>query len=133
VVAAGAGLMQIQLGEGAMSGCARTVQRSMAVDIGCSGSVQRKKKSLREKLRKLEEEFGSVTRRSGKETAETGKEFELERVVSCGSRDHRWRTKLDFGSSESFDDLHGCTALGAVPEIARVRVVFIGLRFLCCA
>src|SRR5258705_6787960 len=42
------------------------------------------------------------------------------RVLSCGSRDHRWRTKLHFGSRESLDDYHGPSTLGAAPKIARV-------------
>ena len=45
--------------------------------------------------------------------------FELENVVSCRSREHRWRTKLDFSSGESFDDHHRPTTLGARPKIAR--------------
>ena len=121
MVAADAGPMQIQLGEGAMSSCARAVQWSMAADIGRSGAGQRRKISLREELGELEQEFGSVTRRSGKKPAETSEEFELERVVSCGSGDLRWRTKLDLGSGESFDDHHRSTALRTEPETVQVR------------
>ena len=47
--------------------------------------------------------------------------FELERVASCRSPDQRWRTKLDFRSGESFDDLHRSTTLGTSPKIARAR------------
>ena len=104
-----------------MCSCAQTVQRGMTVDIGYSGAGRRRKMSLREKLRELEPEFGSVTRRSGKEPAETGEEFVLERVISCGSGDRRWGTKLDVSSCESFDDLHGTAALGTVPETVQVR------------
>jgi hypothetical protein len=32
--------------------------------------------------------------------------LELERAVSCRRADPCWRTKLDFGSGEPFDDLH---------------------------
>jgi hypothetical protein len=39
---------------------------------------------------------------------------------SCRGRDHRWRTKLDFGGSEPFDDLHGAAAFRAAPKIGRV-------------
>ena len=120
VVAADAGLMQIQLYEAAMSSCAETVRRGTAVDSGRAGVCQRRKISLREKLGELEGGFGAVTRRSGKKPAEAGEGFELERRVSCGSGDHGWRTKLDLGSCESFDDLHWSTALGTAPETARV-------------
>ena len=46
--------------------------------------------------------------------------FRDARVVSCGSRDHRWRTKLDLGSGESFDDHHRSSALGTEPKITGV-------------
>ena len=35
-------------------------------------------------------------------------------------REQRWRTKLDFGSREPFDDHHRSTTLGAAPKIVRV-------------
>jgi len=56
--------------------------------------------------------------------------FELERVASCRSGDHRWRAKLDFSSGESFDDHHRPTTLGARPEIARTGGggLLLGLR-----
>jgi hypothetical protein len=78
----------------------------MAVETGRSGAGQRRKISLREKLGELEEEFDAATRRSRKKPAEAGEGFELERVVSCGNRDEGWRTKLDLGSGESFDEHH---------------------------
>ena len=46
--------------------------------------------------------------------------FELERVASCCSVDHRWVTKLDFSSGESFDDHHWPTTLGTRPKIAGI-------------
>ena len=49
--------------------------------------------------------------------AETREGFELERVASCRSREHRWSTKLDFSSGESFDEHHPPATLGASPEI----------------
>ena len=52
-------------------------------------------------------------------------------VVSCGNPDRR-RAELDFGSSESFDDFHGPSALGAKPEIARTRCGDLGLGWWCC-
>src|SRR5712691_13379277 len=53
------------------------------------------------------------------ERAEARKGFVVWIVVSCGSREHRWRTQLDFSSGESFDDHHRPTTLGARPKIAR--------------
>ena len=50
------------------------------------------------------------------ERPEERRVFELERVVSCRNADLWWRTKLDFGSGEPFDDLHRSTAFRAAPE-----------------
>ena len=38
------------------------------------------------------------------------------RSASCGIADRWWRTKLDFGSGEAFDDSHRSTALRAAPR-----------------
>jgi hypothetical protein len=46
--------------------------------------------------------------------------LELENVVSCRSGDLRSGTKLNVGSSESFDDLHRSTALGAAMQGAGI-------------
>jgi hypothetical protein len=46
----------------------------------------------------------SAARRRGSERVETREGYELEKVASCRSLDHRWRPKLDFSSGESFDD-----------------------------
>jgi len=119
VVAADAGPMQIQLWEGAVCRCAEPVQQGTAVCSGCSGREHRRKVSLGEELRALKEEFCYARKRSGREHAETCKGFEFERVVSCGSGDRGWRTKLDFGSGESFDDHHRSTAFGTAPETAQ--------------
>jgi hypothetical protein len=54
-------------------------------------------------LRRLEEEICSEARRRSIKHAEGCGEFELEQVVSCGSGDRWWRTKLDFGRGEPFD------------------------------
>jgi hypothetical protein len=69
-------------------------------------------------LKRLEKEIHSGARHRGTERVETRKEFELDRVASCSSGDHRWRTKLDFSSGESFDDHRPPATLGARPEIA---------------
>jgi hypothetical protein len=58
---------------------------------------------------------------------------ELEKDVSCRGSDHGWRTKLDFCSGKSFDDLHRPTTLGAAIEIGRVSgggSACLGWRFL---
>ena len=56
-------------------------------------------------------------------------EFELERVLSCGRADLWGRTKLDFCSSEPFDDLHRSSTFGTAIKIRSVlggRGVFFG-------
>ncbi len=65
----------------------------------------------------MEEEICSEARRKGTEHAEGCEEFELERVVSCGSGDQWWRTKLDFGRGEPLDDYHRSTTLRAAPKV----------------
>jgi hypothetical protein len=45
---------------------------------------------------------------------------ELERAVSCRRADPWWRTKLDFGGSEPFDDLHWSSTLGTAIKIGKV-------------
>jgi hypothetical protein len=42
-----------------------------------------------------------------------------EKMLRRECRDHRWRTKLHFGSRESLDDYHGPSTLGAAPKIVR--------------
>ena len=68
-------------------------------------------------VEELEKDVRSEGRHRGTERVENT--FELERVASCHSLDHRWRPKLDFSSGESFDDHHRPTTLGARPKIAR--------------
>jgi hypothetical protein len=83
--------------------------------------------------KKLEEGIGLTARHSGTERPEERELFELERVVSCRSADPWWRTKLDFSSGESFNDLHRSTAFRAAPRIGEVfggRVVLFGLWLL---
>ena len=59
------------------------------------------------------------------ERTDARKGFVLERVDSCGGGDESGRrTKLDFGSSQSFDDRHRSTTLGAESRI----VEFMGGR-----
>ena len=125
--------MQIQLGEEGLWRCAETVARrarrdTMSPEVGYCEKVPR-----RAWLKKLEEEICSGARRRSVERFETRESFELERVVSCCSRDHRWRTKLDFCRSEPFDDLHWSTAFRAAPKTGGVfggGSVLFGLRLL---
>src|SRR6266403_3456672 len=91
------------------------------------------KVSQRRWLKKVEEGIGLTARHRDAERLEVPRVFELEGVVSCRSADPWWRTKLDFGGGESFDDLHRSTALRAAPRIGEVfgaGTVLFGLRLL---
>jgi hypothetical protein len=82
-------------------------------------------------LKRLKEEICSTARRRSPERAETRGGFGLERVVSCRSRDPKWRTKLNFRRGEPFDDLHRATTHGTAPKIGEVfggGSVLFGLR-----
>ncbi len=69
---------------------------------------------------KREGEIYCPRRRTGTESAETPKIFVMSIVVSCGGRDwKRWRTELNFGGSEPFDDHHGASTLRTAPKIFR--------------
>ena len=77
------------------------------------------KVSQRRWSKKLEEGIGLTARHRDAQRLEGRRVFELERVVSCRNADPWWRTKLDFGSGEPFDDLHRSTAFRAAPRIGR--------------
>ena len=66
--------------------------------------------------KKLEEEIGLTAGHKDAERLEGRRVFELERVVSCRRAYAWWRTKLNFGGGESFDDLHRSTAFRAAPK-----------------
>jgi hypothetical protein len=96
------------------------VRRSIADDTvrsasGCSKTILR-----REYLRKGEEESGSAMRRRATDRGEARRVLLLWKVVSCGSGEHRWRTKLDLGCGKRFDDHHRSSTLGAEPKITGV-------------
>src|ERR1700757_1330517 len=74
----------------------------------------------RRRWKKVEEGIGLTARHRDAQRLEVPRVFELERVVSCRRADPWWRTKLDFGSGESLDDPHRCTALRAAPRIGEV-------------
>jgi hypothetical protein len=60
-------------------------------------------------LRKLRMEFCSELRRRETGHADRRAGLGLERGVSCGRSEQRWRAKLDFCSRKPFDDHHRCT------------------------
>ena len=125
--------MQIEWSERAVLSCRRAVRRS-AEDNRTRRRVGRSaKRLLTEGVEKLLGGISSAAKRRGAERAEARDGFELERIVSCGSGDRRWRTKLYLGSGKSFDDLHRSITLGAAPKIAGAigcGSVWLGRRFL---
>jgi hypothetical protein len=126
--------MQIRSWEGAALSRAETVLQgtthdTVRAEIGYGEEVSR-----RLWPKKLEEGIGLTARHRDAKRPEGRRVFELERVVSCRNADPWWRTKLDFGGGESFDDLHRSTAFRAAPEIGTIfagRGVLFGLRLLC--
>ena len=134
VVAVDAGPMQIQLCEGAVLGRAEAVRQGTTRDTVRAETGNCEKVSRRLWSKKVEEGIGLTASHKDTERPEGRRVFELERVVSCRSADRWWRTKLDFGSGESFDDLHRSTAFRAAPKIGRFfggRGVLFGLRLVC--
>jgi hypothetical protein len=133
VIAVDAGPMQIQLWEGAVLRRVETVLQgtrhgTLGREIGHGEKVSRRLRS-----KKLEAEIGLTARHKDTERPEGRRVFELKRVVSCRNADPWWRTKLDFGSGEPFDDLHRSTAFRAAPKIGTVfggSGVLVGLRLL---
>ena len=113
--AADAGPMEIQWREGAVWRCAGALRKSTAA--GAEG--ERREVSVKgQRSRRRDDAVCGTARRRKSERADARKGFVLERVVSCGSSDESGRrTKLDFGSSKSFDDHHRSTTLGAEPKI----------------
>jgi hypothetical protein len=127
--------MQIQSWEGAALSRAKTVlqgttQDTVRAEIGYGEKVSRRLWS-----KKLEEGIGLTAGHRDAERLEGRRVFELERVVSCRSADPWWRTKLNFGSGEPFDDLHRSTAFRAAPKIGTIfggrGVLLFCLRLLC--
>ncbi len=105
-----------------------TTHDTVRAKIGHGEKVSRRRWS-----KKLEERIGLTARHRDTERPEGRRVFELQRVVSCRNADLWWRTKLDFGSGEPFDDLHRSTAFRAAPRIGKVlggRGVLFGLRLL---
>ena len=126
--------MQIQSWEGAALSRAETLLQGTTHDTVRAEIGYGEKVSQRLCSKKLEEGIGLTARQRDAERLEVPRVFELERVVSCRSADPWWRTKLNFGSGEPFDDLHWSSALGTAIKIGNVfggGSVFLGKRFLC--
>jgi hypothetical protein len=117
VVAVDAGLMQIQSWEGAAPSRVETVLQGTTHDTVRGEIGYGEKVSQRLWSKKVEEGIGLTARHRDTQRLEVARVFELERVVSCGRADPWWRTKLDFGSGEPFDDLHRSTTFRAAPKI----------------
>ena len=134
MVAVDAGAMQIQWWEGAALSRAETALEGTTHDTVHAEIGYGEKGSQRLWSKKLEEGIGLTARHRDTERREGRRVFELERVVSCRNADPWWRTKLNFGSGEPFDDLHRSTAFRAAPRIGEVfgaGTVWFGLRLLC--
>jgi hypothetical protein len=126
--------MQIQSWEGAALSRAETLLQGTTHDTVRAEIGYGEKVSQRLCSKKLEEGIGLTARQRDAERLEVPRVFELERVVSCRSADPWWRTKLNFGSGEPFDDLHWSSTLGTAIKIGNVfggGSVFFGERFLC--
>jgi len=131
--AADAGPMQIQWWEGAALIRAETVLRGRAHDTVRAEIGYDEKGPQRRWSKMPEEGIGLTARHRDAQRLEGRRVFELERVVSCRNADRWWRTKLDFGSGEPFDDLHWSTAFRAAPKSGTIfggRGVLFGLRLL---
>ena len=134
MVAVDAGPMQIQWWEGAALSRAETVLQGTTHDTVRAEIGYGEKVSQGLWSKKLEEGIVLTAGQRDAERLEGRRVFELERVVSCRRADAWWRTKLNFGSGEPFDDLHRSTAFRAAPKIGTVlggRGVLVGLWLLC--
>jgi hypothetical protein len=126
--------MQIQWWEGAALSRAETVLQGTTQDTVRAEIGYGEKVSQRRWSKKLEEGIGLTAGHRDAERLEGRRVFELEKVVSCRRADPWWRTKLDFGSGQPFDDLHWSSTLGTEIKIGNVfggGSVFFGKRFLC--
>jgi hypothetical protein len=127
--------MQIEWSERAEVSCGQAVRRSAKDNPLVGKFAEVAKRLLTERAEKLVEGISSAAKRRGTERAKTREEFELERVVSCGLGDRRWRTKLHLGGREPFDDLHWAITLGAAPKIGGIiggRGILLGWWILSC-
>jgi tetratricopeptide (TPR) repeat protein len=89
--------MQIQWCEGAAPNCAEAVLQSATRDCMSRKLTAAKKDREGRGQRGWKRRF--VPRQDTEVWSRSEHVFELENVVSCRSREHRWRTKLDFSSA----------------------------------
>jgi hypothetical protein len=111
---------QVDSGKSGESASSRGAVRGSAEDhTACARAGRSAKRSLTESVEKGKE-IGAVARLRRMARDDARKVFLLWRAVSCGSRDQqRWRTELDFGSSQSFEDHHRSATLGTKPRRPR--------------
>src|SRR5260370_39476488 len=121
--------MQIHWCEGAAPNCAEAVPQSATRDCMSRKLAAAKKDREGRGQRSWKRRF--VPRQDTEVRSGSEHVFELENVVSCRSREHRWRTKLDFSGGETFYDLHRPTTLWGRPKIAPTSGGACVLRFLC--
>src|SRR5256885_14001300 len=112
--------MQIQCWDGAEWRFARAEQQPGHHSLDGLSSRLRWQVVRRRLLKELKERSYPARRRRSADRAEAREEFELERVISCCSREHRRRSEFDFSSRKPLDDLHRTTALGTAPKTKRV-------------
>ncbi len=121
--------MQIQLGERVRVACAEAALSGATHDMGRLESGWDEGASS---LKRPREEICWVENQKGTVRAEAHRVFAVVRVVSCRRFDPRRRTKLDLGSGESFDDIHGAATLRAAIKMRRILgggAVWFRLRF----
>jgi hypothetical protein len=118
--AADAGPMGIECRQGLALGCAGAVERSPVDHSASRERVFCEKMWQNEAPRKPEEQICSAIRRTTTDRGEARGILLMEKVVSCGSGDQRWRAKLYLGSGEPLDDHHRSSTLGAEPKISGV-------------
>jgi hypothetical protein len=123
--------MQIQSREGAALCRGKTVPQGTTHETVRAEICYGERVSRRLWSKRLEEGIGLTASHKDTEQPEGRRALELERVVSCRNADPWWRTKLDFGGGEPFDDLHRSTAFRAAPKtVFGGRGVLFGLRLL---
>jgi hypothetical protein len=112
--------MQIQLGEGTVLRCVEAVLQSTTHHTARPEIGYGEKVSRYLGLKRLPERSCLAVRQRDRGCGEARGVFALERVVSCSRVEPRWRTELDLGSGEPFDDLHWSSTLGTAIKIRSV-------------
>ena len=112
--------MQIQMGEGVGLKRGEGVLGSTADGTVCTEIESGERVPQRNVVETAQERICFAARQRDTECARRTEFFGLKRVVSCGSGDHGWRTKLDLGGGEPLDDLHGSATVGTAIKIRNV-------------